>query len=378
LRLSRVALQVLLALWLAVVGGPAMANMCRNIEAELANLPRASSQHASARAAQEAQRLWGHMRSIGCDRQNFLFMGTPPPPECAGLRAQLGALQMRSQMAADGGETRRRQLLSMQISNNCRTSPEPMVTRRSEPLVAGLFDDGNRPRQRLEVRPDDIDEPRVTPRLRSLRKAVCVRVCDGSYFPVQVSRQQLEDDPNAPCRMACPAADAKLFFMQGEDIANAVSPEGEPYAELDNALRFRRSFDPACTCRRAGMTQSENRVLEINPDGTAGGPGFGVVNPDEAVPDVEDPGFLRGVEPTPGRPRDATVFGNRKPPEPPAPPHPPQDIPADRMVAQDQGELREQTLRDGSKRSVRVIAPELSPAPSVATGPSIPGRAPTP
>jgi hypothetical protein len=121
-----------------------MANMCRNIEAELSNLPRAASQHASNRAAQEAQRLWGHMRSIGCDRQNFLFMGTPPPPECAGMRAQLGTLQMRSQMAADGGETRRRQLLSMQISNNCRTSPEPMITRRSEPLVAGLFDDAPR------------------------------------------------------------------------------------------------------------------------------------------------------------------------------------------------------------------------------------------
>jgi Protein of unknown function (DUF2865) len=249
----------------------------------------------------------------------------------------------------------------MQITNNCRTSPEPMITRRSEPLVAGLFDDGNRPRQRLEVRPDDLDEPRVTPRLRSLRKAVCVRVCDGSYFPVHISRQQLEDDPNAPCRMACPAADAKLFFMQGEDIANAVSPDGEPYA-----------------CRRAGLTHSENRVLEINPDGTSGGPGFGIINPDDVMPELEDPGFLRGVEPVPGRPRDGTVFGNRKPPEPPAPPHPPQDVPADRMVAQDQGELREQTMRDGTKRSVRVIAPELSPAPSAAAGPSTPGRAPSP
>ena len=75
--------------------------------------------------------------------------------------------------------------------------------------------------------------------------AVCVRTCDGSFFPVSYSgagsrADSLED----VCRALCPNADMALYsFPFGGTIEEAASPTGEPYANLPNASKFEKAYD---------------------------------------------------------------------------------------------------------------------------------------
>jgi Protein of unknown function (DUF2865) len=375
---------LLLALASVAPAGEVLANACRSIQAELAaigNGPSAGERQSANRQAAEAQRIHAHMRAIGCDRGGLFSFGSPPPPECPGLRARMQQLQQAYQPAARS-EGRRRELMSMLVSYNCRTSPDPLP--KSQPLVAGLFDDRSRRPSSLEIRPDDDDDlnpPRIESRIRSVSgHAVCVRTCDGFYFPVQVRPGTAPEDGDQICQSLCPATEAKLYTMRSRDIEQARSAEGAAYSELPNAFVYRKRFDPACFCRQPGESWGDRNARVLNPD-DAGAPGFDALNPDSS--DLPEDVPLRGLEghtgkKPAGKKADTSVFGKRRPPEPPAPPHPVVETPAERTVTTAQGEVREFKARDGSSRSVRIIAPELSRGPEEARAPSAPDRAPAP
>ena len=76
-------------------------------------------------------------------------------------------------------------------------------------------------------------------------RTVCVRTCDGYYFPISYSTvpNRFADDQRA-CQRQCPAAEAVLYSYRnpGEDINQAVSLNGQPYTELPNAFRYRKEF----------------------------------------------------------------------------------------------------------------------------------------
>jgi hypothetical protein len=373
-----------LALALAMLASsPAGANVCRSIEAELATMRVGASpqvQREAARNAAEANRLHAYMRSIGCDRQAFLFFGQPPPAECGGYRARLAQLQMGARIALGPDEARRRQLMSMLVSYNCRTSPLPQSVRRSTPLLGGFFDDGSQ-RSSIEARPLDDERPRIESRMRGASgKAVCVRMCDGYYFPLHVRGAALQEEGDGVCQALCPATETRIFFKP-RDIEDATTPEGESYSEIPNAFRYRKNYDPACFCRKPGETWGESRAKVLNSDDSSGKPAFGVLNPDPA--EFEDVFPLRGMTSVPtkpqrGRKQAESLFGNKPPLEPVLPPAPPAEIEGARIVAVDQGEVRDFAAADGTRRIVRVIAPELSPVPSEAKAPSVPARGPSP
>lgn len=367
-------LRVLILLLIALPASGALANVCRSIEAELAAIGRGGGDRASAyRHSAEAARIHAHMRSIGCDRSGLFALGAPPPSECGGLSARMH--QHRAAGAqASGGEARRRQLMSMLVSHNCRTSPR----RTSDPLVAGLFEDRNRRPRSLEIRPDTPIDPRppVESRIRSVSgRTVCVRTCDGYYFPVSVRPGTRGENGDEICQSLCPAAPTRLYSLRGGDIAQAVSSEGDVYEDMEMAFVYRQRFNPACACRQPGDVSASGPQV-LNPDDPSG-PGLEPLNGD--APAEEPP--LRGLGedlPQFGNRRNESVFGNRPPPAPPAPPHPPADSTAERNVTVEQGELREFEARDGTRKTVRIIAPELSGAPSEAKAPSAPDRAQAP
>jgi len=369
---SRPPLQQLIAAFgmLLMLAGTAVANVCRSIEAELATGGRAPSvreQQMAQRSAVEAQRLFAHMQAIGCDRSGFLFFAVAPP-ECRVYRAQFAELQAQSQAGSPLTEARRRQLQSMLVTNNCRISaraPEP----RSLPLTGGLFDDGIRRPGELDS--SDIDPPPVVPRVRG--NPVCVRLCDGYFFPLGSRSPSLLEDGDALCQALCPASDTRVFFQSG-NIEGARNSNGELYGDMRNAFRYRKTYDASCACRQQGETWGERQSVIINPDNPGQPHGFDILN-GEPADQADAP--LRGMTPIPGRQRDERLFGNRAPPAPKVPPKPP-DVPADKVVPADQGEMREIRGRDGVKRSVRVIAPELSLDPSAAKTPPVPGRGPSP
>lgn len=97
-----------------------------------------------------------------------------------------------------------------------------------------------------QLRPSDGDE-----RPRNVgHRAVCVRLCDGAFFPMTSSaRPGASLGQEEMCQMQCPGAEVALYRMRDDQIENAVSVDGSPYTALPNALRFRQRFDAACTCR---------------------------------------------------------------------------------------------------------------------------------
>ncbi len=89
--------------------------------------------------------------------------------------------------------------------------------------------------------------------------AVCVRACDGSFFPVSYfGAANRSDTLEQVCRSLCPNADVTLYsFPFGGTIEEAVSSTGEPYARLPNAGKFEQTYDRSCSCRAPGQSWAE-------------------------------------------------------------------------------------------------------------------------
>ena len=91
-------------------------------------------------------------------------------------------------------------------------------------------------------------------------RTVCVRTCDGGYFPISFATVPARfPDDEKTCKALCPATEANLYAYRnpGEDINQAVSINGAPYTALPNAFHFRTEFNPSCACKAPGQTWSD-------------------------------------------------------------------------------------------------------------------------
>ena len=80
------------------------------------------------------------------------------------------------------------------------------------------------------------------------RRPVCVRLCDGYFFPVAEAAADASG-----CANLCPDAATALYFLPpGSDrIEDAASSGGAPYSALPTALRYRTTRAKACACHGA-------------------------------------------------------------------------------------------------------------------------------
>ncbi len=76
-----------------------------------------------------------------------------------------------------------------------------------------------------QLRPGDGDD-----RPRNVgHRAVCVRLCDGAFFPMTSSpRPGMNLNQAEMCQMQCPGAETALYRMRDDQIENAVSVEASP------------------------------------------------------------------------------------------------------------------------------------------------------
>ena len=244
---------------LALVAGVSAADAqgidCSRLQAQIASMgtgdPSLVARYGDAARKQqyELERTQSYAQSIGCGNRQFLFFGSAPPPQCGGLEAQiqrmkgnLATLQAQTRTAADGG----RSDLIARYNAACRGDQ-----RQRGSFLENLFG-GDRPQSNLA----DPNMPPVDDTPRSGSKAVCVRTCDGGFFPVSFSARKgglggLEE----LCHALCPNADTRLYtYPPSGDIEQAVGADGAPYKSLPNALKFRTKFDPTCTCKPADKT----------------------------------------------------------------------------------------------------------------------------
>ncbi|MEZ5850130.1 MAG: DUF2865 domain-containing protein [Hyphomicrobiaceae bacterium] len=80
---------------------------------------------------------------------------------------------------------------------------------------------------------------------------MCVRLCDGYYWPVDqhATQGRLAED-SARCEASC-GSPARLFVLPaGEDGPEKMTDlQGEPYSKLPGALLYRTRYNAGCTCR---------------------------------------------------------------------------------------------------------------------------------
>ena len=82
-------------------------------------------------------------------------------------------------------------------------------------------------------------------------RTLCVRLCDGYYFPVNfsVGRRQFARDARV-CTARC-GSGARLFVYRnpGGDIQDMKDFEGRPYDKLDTAFLYRTQYVSDCKCQ---------------------------------------------------------------------------------------------------------------------------------
>jgi len=90
---------------------------------------------------------------------------------------------------------------------------------------------------------------------------VCVRLCDGFFFPVNYEGAKGNDRYDEACQASCPGAKTEVYFMQrGADLTTAATARGTRYTALGTAFKYRKERDSACFCKSAEQTWG--RVLQ--------------------------------------------------------------------------------------------------------------------
>ena len=92
--------------------------------------------------------------------------------------------------------------------------------------------------------------PHSMPRSHSGYRTVCVRLCDGFFFPISfgVSEGSLGRDQTT-CSNSC--AGARLFYGKSgnDDPDDMVDLNGQRYSKLPNANLFRTQYSESCKCK---------------------------------------------------------------------------------------------------------------------------------
>jgi hypothetical protein len=250
----------------AAVSGTVMAQSgaCENYRGQLASLERASANSQSSRYSGAARRQEGELsrtiaygRQLGCDRQPSLFFGTPLPQECAGINSRIvqmrGNLRELQEQAGGGqGTQQRRAQLIAAIDQACRTEPTQAAPRNLFEALFGAPRDAVRPPSSLpELDGSIIAQSEGEPRKRQGgSRAVCVRACDGFFFPL-ASSPSGRDGADEMCQALCPGVETSAYYMPASgNIEEGVSGNGEPYTALANASKYQKSVDPACACKK--------------------------------------------------------------------------------------------------------------------------------
>jgi hypothetical protein len=121
---------------------------------------------------------------------------------------------------------------------------------------------------------DDSDKPRngassakiVSVAVGTSQKRICVRMCDGYYFPLDNTGDANDRvTQEGLCRSACPDAPVKLFTVAAgaETIEKALSAEMRTYASYPMAFAYTKTRDKSCTCRRDIATDPASLFRDI-------------------------------------------------------------------------------------------------------------------
>jgi hypothetical protein len=242
--------------------GPPVNPICPRLEAQLATIDRGGSndpakdeqirryQDAAAQQQSELDRVTMQAKRMGCESSGFFSLFSTQSAQCGPMNTRIQQMRanldqitnnlerLRGGIGGPDRDSQRRSVLTALAQNSC--GPQ-YANAAAAPGPGGflnnLFGGNNNP----AAPPVDLGPQSGTYR------TVCVRTCDGGYFPVSFATvpARFGEDENK-CKALCPATEATLYAYRnpGEDINQAVSVNGQPYTALPNAFKFRTEFNP--------------------------------------------------------------------------------------------------------------------------------------
>jgi Protein of unknown function (DUF2865) len=276
----------------SVMARPAI---CFSLERQLATAGSGGggnfARYARAAAAQgeQIQVARSQARRAGCGGGFFSFLGVEeaPPRSCGRIMNTIRRMEanraalLRKRDSLSGGGGSRRAILAALSANDCngakvinvkasRKLPAPIEEDRE--VRTSLFDrvvdeeparkarkEERKSIQKVVSRDDDsvrregnsVYVPGGTVR------TLCVRTCDGFYFPVSFSttRDRFSKDA-ATCQSMCPGAEAKLYYhsVPDEEPEQMVDLTGARYMSTPTAFQYRVNgarSTPGCSCEAA-------------------------------------------------------------------------------------------------------------------------------
>ncbi|MBB4187525.1 hypothetical protein GGE07_004190 [Sinorhizobium terangae] len=303
----------LLPLLLAGADGASASTVCERLNARLTDLSTAVNPTANlrdftgavSRQNIELRRAKNERRRMECGTGSVVVIGGDNDEACAALDETIARMEdnlqrlkahRHSLISGDTGDTRRRILAALEL-NGCHdgANAQDPVEEQDE-FASAAVDDAELPRNILrDLPPDSEDYPLLGddsetqdfPLLHeepmgSLR-TMCVRTCDGAFFPISSNATPADFARDAElCQARCPGAQTELYYhvLATEESDQMVSAlTGRPYTELPTAFAYRTRGVGApgvCGCRipasaatengRKATTGSEPSVITINGD----------------------------------------------------------------------------------------------------------------
>lgn len=205
---------------------------CQQLQADFASASRSSGGRSDVgQIRRELGEVQAQARRLGCQR--FLFFGPRPSPQCPAVNARLNRLQRDLNRAGSGFGFGRNQ-----------------AARQRDNLRQALIENG------CEI-----------PSLGwgwggSGYRTLCVRTCDGYYFPISFSagRQRFKTD-EVVCKAMYGSAPAELYVHSNNSPPEqAVSLTGKPLASEPFAFQFRQNFNSSC---QAELTSGITRLGSV-------------------------------------------------------------------------------------------------------------------
>jgi Protein of unknown function (DUF2865) len=254
---------------------------CRAIQIQIDNAPRSlpsgknsaqASRYAKAISAQDVQigKAKSQLRALGCGGSFIVLGGGGNKPSCSKLNAALRSMNANmsklkaqySRLSKGGGTISSREVLRARYraegcdgqngQNIIKVKARDELKEKSN--IAAILGDTKAKREEQKRSAESLEIPGLNYSGDTFR-TLCVRKCDGYYFPISFSttKDNFKRDTVA-CESMCPGTEVELFMhkVPEEESEDMVSKKGEPYKAMSYAFAYRGdgvSNDPACRCQ---------------------------------------------------------------------------------------------------------------------------------
>ncbi len=250
-------------------------DVCGDLRAELNQPTRIMGntaevrRYASALAQQNIiiRRIRNDMRGYGCSSGSVIVYGNPNAQLCGEIGDALAQAEAERAMIAedrdrmlaarqaDNAQNSRQNILAALEENGCFDEQPPSLASTDpsqDPDMRGSGDPFNQP--------DNSDyAPSPDMPMQGGLRTLCVRTCDGAFFPISSDATPLDfRDQAAQCQRMCPGTQTELFYhaLEGQESSDMVSAKtGQPYASMPTAFAYRNnpssSRAPSCSCNMA-------------------------------------------------------------------------------------------------------------------------------